>query len=83
MTMTRKDFEAIAQAIIDTYPLAEDDDPATMDSVPELMAFGTWSAMRSTIADVCAASNPRFDHEKFLARTDCAKRDRVTQAWKG
>lgn len=54
--MTRKDYVAIAKAIASVR------DPN--DNLDEVV---TASLIAEKIANVCAADNPRFDRERFIA----------------
>ena len=62
--MTRKDYVAIADAF-------NNGKPPTMIGVrepnPEDRADRTWVILRSEVANVLAADNPRFDRERFYA----------------
>jgi len=59
MTMTKKDYEAIARALarqIDAFPSA----------IENHAAHCARAQTCSNIADHCAADNPRFDRARFL-----------------
>lgn len=53
--MSRKQFEAIASALRGNRPF-EDEAPAVKE---------TWRCIVRAMADVCAASNGRFDRDRF------------------
>jgi len=53
--MTRKDFAALASALNRTRPPEPDAE------------HYIWSSTVQNIKDVCAASNPRFDADRFHA----------------
>lgn len=53
--MTRKDYIAIAAALRDSYPIAENNSP---DSA--------WRHCVNAIADTLQRDNSRFDRERFL-----------------
>lgn len=57
MSMTRKNFEAIAASVQDVREQCSD--------APET----TWAIneIASNLADTCAAENPNFDRERFMA----------------
>jgi len=57
--MTQRDFQAIARAIYQSrllvgLPFGESDEDQQ------------WTAVRDAVADVLAASNPRFDRARFV-----------------
>ncbi len=52
MTMTRKDFAAIADALLEMRPR----DPAMMSQ---------WTEDICAVAHACKAINPRFSHDRF------------------
>lgn len=58
--MTRKTFQAAADAIRDTRP-----DPPVDDDWRDLAC----EEIARTLADHFAADNPRFDRDKFLTAT--------------
>jgi len=60
--MTRKDFAALAHALNCTRPAR----PNTITVVSTAEAR-TWSITMEGIIEVCAASNPRFDSDRFRA----------------
>ena len=67
MAMTKKDFEAIAEALRDEYPL----DTSAGETYETVGAWGKgasdeWNTTVRAIADVCMASNGRFDRGRFL-----------------
>ena len=60
--MTRKHFQALAQALHDARPLLTD-----KEHMPEtLKAREHWAVCVDRIADVCAETNSRFDRIKFV-----------------
>jgi hypothetical protein len=58
MSMSKKDYEAIARAIIEF----NDDD----EREPIHTASGAVGYIAHQIADYCAIDNPRFDRDRFL-----------------
>lgn len=57
MTMTRKDFQAIARKFAEERP----------DELDVSFEVGsTWAKAVLAIAEVCRESNPNFNTEKFL-----------------
>ena len=61
--MTKKHFIALADAIRESQPAK---DKAEGESVTQDVSRGQWSRDVLAIADVCQASNPRFDRERWL-----------------
>lgn len=55
--MTKRDFEALADALANVRP-----SHSALDTV-----YRGWKDSVFAVADVCAASNPRFDRERFIA----------------
>ena len=60
--MTRKDFAALAHALNRTRPAR----PNLMTVVSHAENW-VWDSTVQGIKDVCAASNPRFDADRFHA----------------
>jgi hypothetical protein len=59
--MTKKDFVALANVLIDTNPDGLDVRTCTgLDG-----AFVVWNAMLKEIIRMCTADNPRFNVDKF------------------
>lgn len=56
--MTKKDFEAIARAVSDTW-----DDPIVCETPGASIGV---NVLANRIADVCVESNERFDKDRFL-----------------
>ena len=68
MTMTRKDFEALAETIRCACPRL-----MCPDNIPDAYrrawidgAMTAWDEQASMIADFCEHQNPRFDRRRFL-----------------
>lgn len=65
--MTKQDFIALADAIKQSRPMV----PFSMDDAESRVRYSgalhQWEDMRSAIASVCAASNPSFNRERWLA----------------
>ncbi|MGH2464943.1 MAG: hypothetical protein ACRDGI_05745 [Candidatus Limnocylindrales bacterium] len=59
--MTRRHFEALADALAMTRPNAAD----AVSDVESATAYGAWCAVVIAISDVCAASNGAFDRGRF------------------
>lgn len=57
--MTRKHFQALADALKDAYPLPSGYDE---DRGPE-----AWQNCVDAVADACRSFNPNFDRARFLA----------------
>lgn len=57
--MTKKHFELIASTLRHLAP------PRELPSSPR--AYEQWRATVESFADMCAASNPRFNRTRFLA----------------
>jgi len=58
--MTRKDFAALAHALNHTRPAQPN-----MQTLVSHAENRVWSSTVEAIKDVCAASNPRFDANRF------------------
>lgn len=70
--MTKQDFVALADAFKQSRPMVPFRAPqdTAEDAVREALYHGRtqqWEDMRTALADLCAASNPRFDRERWLA----------------
>lgn len=67
--MTRKHFEALARAIALTF---SEDARETAGVLPT-----TWAWLRrraaQRMADVCYATNPRFDRDRFVTACEAAR----------
>jgi hypothetical protein len=62
--MTKKDFEAIAQAVVDArYALA----PMGVATPILRQHQQVFDSLSRTLADVCATTNPRFQRMRFLS----------------
>jgi len=59
--MSKKDFQAIARALYDQRALWK---AGPMSAV--VVKEATWREARNALADVLAASNPRFDRQRFV-----------------
>lgn len=62
--MTKKDFQALARALHLAMPL--------IDAEP-YNRKNTWLRCVKYVADVCAASNPRFDRARFIEACETGK----------
>jgi len=58
MTMTKRDFVALADTVVAQYPLR---------AVRRVGERVQWERMRDALADFCASQNPAFDRERWLA----------------
>jgi len=72
--MTQRDFQAIARAIYQSrllvgLPFGESDEDQQ------------WTAVRDAVADVLAASNPRFDRARFVRRARREGSDMDYNGW--
>lgn len=59
--MTKKHFQALAEALRITRPEPPDDSESTL---------AQWRLDRHMIANTCAESNPRFDRARFTDWTE-------------
>jgi hypothetical protein len=64
--MTRKHFVALALALRGAYPYGRDRDG---------IAVLTWERTARAVADVCYASNPLFDRERFMRAATPAREE--------
>lgn len=62
--MTRKHFQAIADALRDSKPEPETDDPNV--TIIYGAAYFQWRLTISNVARACAQFNPAFDRDRFL-----------------
>lgn len=63
--MTRKDFQALAQALKDQAPMQEWI-KSPQDNPPFIAAQAQWTLDCRAVADVCGKMNPAFDRSRFL-----------------
>jgi hypothetical protein len=62
--MTRKDFIALADALIAARPDEKQHAPACFET-----CYSTWEVVCDEIARACSKSNPRFNRAKFIEYT--------------
>jgi len=71
MSLTKRDFAALAQAIAKAHSVLGDslatDANNEYGSVTESTAPRILDALAGDIANLCASHNPRFNRAKFLA----------------
>ena len=63
--MTKKDFQAIARALHSIRPAGKDAD-GIHEYKAEFARVDYWRPTVGMVADVLAASNPRFDRVRFI-----------------
>lgn len=67
MSMSKKDFIALADMMKQTRPMV----PFYLGGLEARVRYGgalhQWGDMRAALADFCAAQNPRFNRERWLA----------------
>lgn len=61
MSMSKKDFIALAEVVQATEPLKLNQKDARASA-----AHRQWEEMRDHLANFCAASNPRFKRDRWL-----------------
>jgi len=76
--LTKRDYESLANVVIECYPLTQEEDPDAA-SEPQASAYDQWSKMREALAEFFEPFE-NFKKDNWLARTDCAKRDRITRS---
>ena len=64
--MTRKDYEAIALILVDTRQALETYD---LNSYATIKAITTLESIESGLMEYFSNDNPRFDRERFLAKS--------------
>jgi hypothetical protein len=69
VSMTKKDFVALARALRGSRP-AEDDYSTASDSNDKLEQ---WQADVAAVAEVCAKANPSFKRDKWLDAVELAE----------
>lgn len=62
--MTRKDFQAIAKSLKDSRP---DMSRTSMAKAGRDSAYVQWTITVEKFTGMCAAQNPNFDRDRFLA----------------
>ena len=65
MSMSRKDFEAIAAAIKGER-MSKPENTTQQDEIALQVHYNTLDLAARSLADICAQSNPNFDRARFL-----------------
>lgn len=75
MSMSKKDYQAVAGAIYDGSPgfLKPDEHIERDGAIPTTEGWRTWARMRDAIADVFAADNSSFDRDRFVRATETGR----------
>ena len=67
MSMSKKDFIALADVFIRTNPKGLPESLRGLFPLVSQGLEGQWETDRDTCADFCAAQNPRFNRARWLA----------------
>ena len=65
--MTRKDFQAMAEAIKFSHPrMSYPHDSGDYEEIWMVGAIASWEETKKAMTDFCEKQNPRFDRDKFV-----------------